>query len=103
MRRSFVKTADSILDVKELRAASHRDIPVVAKIEKHEAVDNLDEIIAVSDGIMRMETWRAKFPGYVPKNRRGLFERPMPGQIGDYGNAPFYGRCTGRPEWKRQT
>jgi pyruvate kinase len=49
---SFVKTAQDILDVKELISASHKDIPVVAKIEKHEAVDNLDEIIAVSDGIM---------------------------------------------------
>lgn len=49
---SFVRTAQDILKVKELIGASHKDIPVVAKIEKHEAVDNLDEIIAVSDGIM---------------------------------------------------
>jgi pyruvate kinase len=51
---SFVRKAQDILDVKELIGASHKDIPIpiVAKIEKHEAVDNLDEIIAVSDGIM---------------------------------------------------
>jgi pyruvate kinase len=28
------------------------DIPVIAKIEKSEAVDNLDEILKVADGIM---------------------------------------------------
>ena len=49
---SFVKMAQDILDVKKLISASHKEIPIVAKIEKHEAVDNLDEIIEVSDGIM---------------------------------------------------
>jgi pyruvate kinase len=49
---SFVRTADDVRLVKELIRSQGKDIPVVAKIEKHEAVDNLDAIIAVSDGVM---------------------------------------------------
>ena len=49
---SFVRTAQDIQSVKELISRGNKDIPVIAKIEKHEAIDNLDEIIAVSDGIM---------------------------------------------------
>jgi len=52
---SFVRTAD---DVRQLRAAiaARRPqgprVPVIAKIEKPQAVANIDEIIAESDGIM---------------------------------------------------
>lgn len=49
---SFVKTAQDIQTVKEIIAGSGKDIPVIAKIEKHEALENIDEIMAVSDGIM---------------------------------------------------
>ncbi|MBI1745710.1 MAG: hypothetical protein HYR55_03880, partial [Acidobacteria bacterium] len=34
-----------------LKAASS-DIPVIAKIEKHEALKNIEEIVAAADGIM---------------------------------------------------
>ncbi len=49
---SFVRRAADILELKELLAEHGADIPVIAKIEKHEAVDNFDEILDVSDGIM---------------------------------------------------
>lgn len=49
---SFVRTAEDIRSIKELIRMKGKDIPVVAKIEKHEAVENLDEIIAISDGVM---------------------------------------------------
>lgn len=49
---SFVKTADDIRLVKNLINEKGKDIPVIAKIEKHEAIENLDAIIAVADGIM---------------------------------------------------
>jgi len=41
-----------ILFVKRILEINKADIPVIAKIEKHEAMDNIDEIIEVSDGIM---------------------------------------------------
>jgi pyruvate kinase len=49
---SFVKTAQDIISVREIIKQQKKDTPVVAKIEKHEAVVNLAEIIAASDGVM---------------------------------------------------
>ncbi len=49
---SFVRSAQDVRIVKDLIREQGKDIPVVAKIEKHEAVENLDEIIAISDGVM---------------------------------------------------
>ena len=49
---SFVKTADDIRMVKEIIASQGKDTPVIAKIEKHEALENIDEIMDISEGIM---------------------------------------------------
>jgi len=47
---SFVRTAG---DVRKLREAlAGKDCKIIAKIEKPEAVDNLDQILDVSDGVM---------------------------------------------------
>jgi len=49
---SFVRTAD---DVREARAFLHSQgasIPLIAKIEKHEALAHVDEILAEADGLM---------------------------------------------------
>jgi pyruvate kinase len=50
--QSFVRTAEEIVSVKEIIQAKERDTPVIAKIEKHEAIDHIDEIMEVADGIM---------------------------------------------------
>ena len=49
---SFVREATDILQVKEILEQQNKDTPVIAKIEKHEAIRNIDEIMGVSDGIM---------------------------------------------------
>jgi len=49
---SFVKNADDILQLKELICQKNKDIPVIAKIEKHEALDHLEDIIRTADAIM---------------------------------------------------
>jgi pyruvate kinase len=49
---SFVRSAHDITDLKRFLARHKSDIPVIAKIEKPEALDDIDEIIAVADGIM---------------------------------------------------
>ena len=49
---SFVRTADDILKVKEIIQQEGKDTPVIAKIEKHEAIKNIEEIMEVSDGVM---------------------------------------------------
>jgi pyruvate kinase len=49
---SFVKNVDDILQLKELIQQKNKDIPVIAKIEKHEALDHLEDIIKTADAIM---------------------------------------------------
>lgn len=49
---SFVRRAEDVLELKRLLARSGRDIPVVAKLEKPEAIDRLDEILQVADAVM---------------------------------------------------
>ncbi|MFI3272820.1 MAG: pyruvate kinase [Pseudomonadota bacterium] len=49
---SYVQTPEDILDAKAIINASGRNIPVIAKLERQNAVDRLQEIIAVSDIIM---------------------------------------------------
>jgi len=49
---SFVRTGNDIVELKEIIAASGKAAKVIAKIEKPEAIDNIDEIIAATDGVM---------------------------------------------------
>ena len=49
---SFVCTPEDVLEVKDLIAASGRNASVVAKIEKHEAIANMEAILSVCDGVM---------------------------------------------------
>ncbi len=49
---SFVRTARDVRNVKNRIAESGKVIPIIAKIEKPEAVDNIDEILHEVDGIM---------------------------------------------------
>lgn len=49
---SFVRSPDDVLQLKDWLTKHSKDITVIAKIEKKEAVDNLYEIIQAADGIM---------------------------------------------------
>ncbi len=49
---SFVRSAKDILHLKEWLKDKNIFIPVIAKIEKREGVDNFDEILDAADGIM---------------------------------------------------
>ena len=49
---SFVRDADDVTRVHEIMAEAGRRVPVIAKIEKPQAVDNLEAIIDAFDGIM---------------------------------------------------
>lgn len=49
---SFVRSAKDVFELKNWLAAKGKTMPVIAKIEKKEAVDNLTEIINASDGVM---------------------------------------------------
>ncbi|WP_026462994.1 pyruvate kinase [Adhaeribacter aquaticus] len=49
---SFVRRAEDIVDIKRIIAERGKNTMVVAKIEKPEAIKNIDEIIAATDAIM---------------------------------------------------
>ena len=50
---SFVRCADDVLQLRKIMAEQGcNDIKIISKIENRQGVDNIDEILAVSDGIM---------------------------------------------------
>lgn len=49
---SFVRCAEDLRPLRELAAAQDPDVDLVAKIEKPEAVENLDAILEASDAVM---------------------------------------------------
>jgi pyruvate kinase len=49
---SFVRTAKDVLQAKKAISRLNHDVPVIAKLEKPEAIDHLEEILRVSDGVM---------------------------------------------------
>jgi pyruvate kinase len=49
---SFVRSGQDCIDAKQLIKEAGSAAPLIAKIEKAEAIDHLDEIIAAADGVM---------------------------------------------------
>ena len=49
---SYVQTADDVREAKELIAAAGKCVPVVVKLERQSAVDNLDAILRETDVVM---------------------------------------------------
>ncbi|MGB3614698.1 MAG: pyruvate kinase, partial [Elainellaceae cyanobacterium] len=49
---SFVRNPQDILEIKELMSSSGKHVPVIAKIEKHEAIEQMEAILSVCDGVM---------------------------------------------------
>jgi pyruvate kinase len=49
---SFVRDAQDAADVRKIMDEEGVHVPVIAKIEKPQAIDNLDEVIAAFDGFM---------------------------------------------------
>jgi pyruvate kinase len=49
---SFVRSAADVRMVKQIISAHHSDVPVIAKLEKPQAIDHLEEILEAADGVM---------------------------------------------------
>src|SRR5271155_1005228 len=49
---SFVRTAKDVKAAKLAIARAGKNTPVIAKLEKPEAIENLDEILQIADGVM---------------------------------------------------
>jgi pyruvate kinase len=49
---SFVRNPQDLLEIKDLIASAGKSVPVIAKIEKHEAIEQMEEILSLCDGVM---------------------------------------------------
>lgn len=49
---SFVRSAEDVIQLKNWLLMKGKEIPVIAKIEKREAVEQINEILKIADGIM---------------------------------------------------
>lgn len=49
---SFVRNPQDVLEIKELISSAGKNVPVIAKIEKHEAIEQMEIILSVCDGVM---------------------------------------------------
>lgn len=49
---SFVRNPQDVMEIKELISSTGKQVPVIAKIEKHEAIEQMEAILALCDGVM---------------------------------------------------
>ncbi len=81
---SFVRNSEDILDLKNfIEKNSDNKIPIIAKIEKPEAIDNIDKIISYCDGIMvaRGDLGVEIPPAEVPLVQKELVKRAKKARI----------------------
>jgi len=74
---SFVRTADDIKLVRDITEAWGRPTPIVAKIETPQAIDNLEEILRVTDAVM---VARGDLGVELPPERVPILQREILGQ-----------------------
>jgi pyruvate kinase len=76
---SFVRTAEDVRRVKSIIAEHGFNIPVIAKLEKPQAIDNLESIFEVTDGVMvaRGDLGVEVAPEKVPVIQKGVIRRAM--------------------------
>lgn len=49
---SFVRNPQDILEIKEIISSAGKSVPVIAKIEKHEAIEQMEAVLSLCDGVM---------------------------------------------------
>lgn len=49
---SFVRNPQDVIEIKEFISSIGKQVPVIAKIEKHEAIEQMEAILALCDGVM---------------------------------------------------
>lgn len=49
---SFVRNPQDVLEIKELISSAGKAVPVIAKIEKHEAIEQMEAVLSLCDGVM---------------------------------------------------
>ncbi|HUN63384.1 MAG TPA: pyruvate kinase [Candidatus Sulfotelmatobacter sp.] len=74
---SFVRHPDDVVLAKSLVKRAGKETPVIAKLEKPEAIENLEEILRVSDGVMvaRGDLGVEMSPERVPVVQKNIIAR----------------------------
>lgn len=74
---SFIRRPDDVVELKEKLAEKKRDTPVIAKLEKPLAIENLETILQVCDGVMvaRGDLGVEMPPEKVPAIQKRVIER----------------------------
>jgi pyruvate kinase len=74
---SFVRRPEDVLLAKTLVRRAGKDTPVIAKLEKPEAIENLDAILRVADGVMvaRGDLGVEMSPERVPVVQKTIIKR----------------------------
>ena len=74
---SFVRRGEDVAMAKALVRHAKKDTPIIAKLEKPEALENLDEILSVSDGVMvaRGDLGVEMSPERVPVAQKNIIAR----------------------------
>ena len=74
---SFVREAEDIRRIRSWMKRKGKNTPIIAKIEKPEALENIDEILDAADGIMiaRGDLGVEVFPERVPLIQKDLISR----------------------------
>jgi pyruvate kinase len=87
---SFVRTAEDVIRAKNAIAQHGGSAPVVAKLEKPQAIENLDSILEVANGVMvaRGDLGVEVAPEKVPDHSEACHPpRPRLSQTRDYSHA----------------
>ena len=80
---SFVSTKEDVLEVREILKEHHReDMKIISKIESQTGIDNLEDIIEVSDGIM---VARGDLGVEVPMQKLPIIQKDMINKVREAG------------------
>src|SRR5882672_10872580 len=74
---SFVRSAEDVQRVKQIIAARGKDVPVIAKLEKPQALEQLERIFEAADGVMvaRGDLGVEMLPEQVPIIQKHVIRR----------------------------